>query len=550
MLTLEEYITQRGVTLAVFCQALKISPESLEPENISIRIVKSQKKHGTFWEMRAFLSDIFSVGIGLSGYEEEVILRTLESIQKAAIEGKKLIGVWQPPRESFISWLNEQVPARIKKNAKKIKKEKKAELTPEEIFQRDRQRYISKILTIKNSLPKVNTLQKILSFLEETLQKTSLASKQKEYEQNIQIVKTAIAFRQDDFHLLIASFVPKPREITYYDGQQKLLLKLLLKPDRIEYKDCTISLSQVLSICSLMQTEKHRQEREKESRHWKDLWQGIPEQYKDKIDSLKIMAKQHWEKLYCIPGDFYNFLLESTRNKEIFFVPKYTKIRCQEDLNHWLSSMFEAVEEAIQKPSFLNNAMLEILSLVYSTPKYGVKTYALWLGKSQAKLLDNKRLDNAFRGKLASYKTDQIVEEIEKLISRHCLEIITVGTHNLPVVKLTQDGIKILESLKHSPKESVAIQTLEKPKQPEPAYLHSNKISYYDLLQDIHNGNRQGWINFLKQEDIAKEMEAWDTNRLEMVCRTLEEKIPGWQIPVRWELAMHPKKNKALEKLL
>ena len=208
--------------------------------------------------------------------------------------------------------------------------------------------------------------------------------------------------------------------------------------------------------------------------------------------------------------------------------------------------MLSSVEKEIQKPSPANNAILEILSLIHSTPKYGIKTYALWLGKSQAAILENKKLNASFRGKLSCYKTEQIVTEIERLLRLDWLEIVTVGSHHLPVLKLTQKGIRTLESLQRKQNEAGAIQILEKPPQ-EKAIAYPKVDNYYELLQDIQNGKRQAWISFLKQDKIVSEIDLWETSRIESLRLILEEKIPGWQIPLRWEIAMHPKKNKPLE---
>ncbi|NUM35047.1 MAG: hypothetical protein HUU50_10915 [Candidatus Brocadiae bacterium] len=542
---MDEYIKLQGLTEEMFCKALKIKEEELKKYDLHIKVIQSPKKKGMFWEMRAFLTEQLSIPIGISEYREASVLRTIHGIKEAArTPGKAIPGVWNPPKETFLHWLESEIHT----NSGRVRIEQKI-LSPEVQASRDTKAVLSKILLWQNNLPKIDTLKAVEKYLQDALAKTRFSSKLKSIEESYKIIQTALAFKQECFQEMVVSVNKSLREIQCFDAQRNLVINILLKPDRIQYQGQIFSPSLALRICHDMDAERRKKERSEELNQWRKLWEGIPSEYKAKIEALRKEIEMHWDKLSFLSDEYKNFFLESIRKKNA--VLELRSVNNQAELNQWVAMMIAHVEEKIQQPSPANNVVLEILSLISSTPKYGIKTYAMWLGNSKAFILERKKLDEKFRGKLAVYKTTQIVEEIEKLLDMDWLEVVTVGEHHLPVLKLTQNGTRALHSLRLKAKASSDIQTLENTTFPSLTYNTIAKTDLYpDLIQDLQNGQRSAWIAFLKQNDVASEIEKWETSRMETLKKILDEKIPGWQIPVKWELAMHPKKNKALESLI
>jgi hypothetical protein len=114
----------------------------------------------------------------------------------------------------------------------------------------------------------------------------------------------------------------------------------------------------------------------------------------------------------------------------------------------WVEGWITRIKGVFAQPLPVNNPIHSILSLISLSPKFGVKTYAMWLGNSQAKVLERKSLNKHFRSKLAQYSIANIVQEIERIIRNGWANVIEVGRHDLPVLILTPQGKKFLESLR------------------------------------------------------------------------------------------------------
>ena len=200
----------------------------------------------------------------------------------------------------------------------------------------------------------------------------------------------------------------------------------------------------------------------------------------------------------------------------------------------------------LEKKFRLSSERKNILGLISNSPNYGTRTYAMWLGKSKARMLEGKKLDIDFRHCLSYLTIDKISEEIESLVWEGFLHRFTVGTHDLPVLEISRAGEDLLDKKSKKGKKSKK----RKPtKKVLPKAKDASGINQEAFFKALEKGKRRAWVNFVNDPKAISAIEAWDGNTLQMVLKALQN-MSGWESLVHWQLIKHPRKCKPLQRLL
>ncbi|MEN8214939.1 MAG: hypothetical protein ABFS56_00880 [Pseudomonadota bacterium] len=278
----------------------------------------------------------------------------------------------------------------------------------------------------------------------------------------------------------------------------------------------------------------------------KKLLAQIPESLDAHIKALQQQAEQQWDKTFLLDTKDLKFI-EGYNHPSFNFYIIEADIQTQAHMEKWITAWIARVEAAIAAPSPVDTAIKTILKLIASSPKYGIQTYAMWLGNSKAKSLQNKELNENYRYALKDYTIVAIAAKIETIIGYQWLRITTVGTHRLPVLILTNNGKKILQHLEHKKIKVTATQ-------PATLVFQAAKTvdvhSHIDWLKEIQQKEHTAYVNFLNSPQSVANIANWSEDEVAEMQRTLNERLKGWQVLAQWKLSKHPIKSKLLQRLL
>jgi hypothetical protein len=389
-----------------------------------------------------------------------------------------------------------------------------------------------KLLTRRQKqMPEVSVLRKALKTLHKLPKKTELSE---ELEQKLSV---ALAYKQDNFSERATSAIQEDKQILIFDHEQNLILKVSLEAHKILYQGILFHVKQIRTACDRVSNLKAEiaQKQTKENRA-KFLAQ-ISSNLKIKIKSLQQEAEQHLDKLYVLDAKDRKFI-EGYKHPRFNFDQVNTSIHTQAEMNNWISAWIERLETAIAAPSLVDASTKSILGLIACSPKYGIKTYAMWLGNSKAKTLEDKKLDKKFRAALEDNTIAAIASNIEAYIKYQWLAITKVGTHNLPVLVITKIGKKILELLE----DKKTLPTI-------PAKV-VDAHSYMHWLKQIQQQEHSAYVKFLNSAESIANIAMWTKNEIVAMQQLLNERLKAWQVLAKWKLSKHPIKYKPLQLLL
>ncbi len=520
MIIFDNYLTNQGLTEEKFKTALKLSDEDLAGHTLSIKHLKEPKKKGTFWALQLFLDDEpKGITIGIPSYKESIIKETLEVL----LEGQKLRGSW-PKNQPLLQW--------IKKNAhpKQEKRKQKKQQAREE----------------RNLFPR--TLQSVLQF-QKNMQTVPLLIKAYEvFHQEIlvehrieealkleKMLSAAIAYKQTKISARAVTATQKGQEVFLWDSEQNLILTQI--GGKIEYQSIVFTVAQINTAYERAQTIKAKIAQKKTETKINNLLAQIPSALDAQIKALQ--QKVPWDKIPLVKARDLNFLEQYNHPHFNFYQAMGINIQTQKEMNDWISAWIARLEEIIAAPSLVDAATQTILKLIASSPKYGIQTYAMWLGNSKAKTLKDKDLDQKFRYALKDNTIVSIATKIERIIGYEWLTITKVGTHHLPVLVLTNGGKKVLQASKDTP------------------IIHSKAVvaqpaidTHYHWLKEIQEKEHTAYVNFLNTPESVANITNWTEKEVVEMQQTLNEYLKGWQVLAQWKLCKHPIKYKALQRLL
>jgi hypothetical protein len=550
----DEYLTNQGLTAENFRAAINLSSNELAGHTLNIRLVEEAKKHGTFLSLQIFLdNNLKGITIGLSGYKKSIIEQTIKELQT----GTKLRGVW-PKNQSFLEWINEPKPAN--KQAKKAEKLANQRKQREQIEQqREQRKQEAKEKRKRNLFPR--TLQKLKRFQKglpeihvlktayEELHKEIMPSQKTEECMKLdKILSVAIAYKQANFSDHAESATEEPNQISLWDHTQNLILKMYESTSQIDYQGIVFTRKQVETACRRVQTIKAE-------KLFKKLLAQIPESLDARIKALQQQAEPLWDKICLLDAIDLEFLQGYNHPNLNFSQVVKTDIQTQAQINDWITAWIRRLEKAIAAPLLVDATTKTILKLIASSPKYGVQTYAMWLGNSKAKTLQDKKLNKKYRYALKEHTIVAIAAKIEAIIGYQWLKIITVGTHHLPVLILSDKGKQLSELLEKKKLEQKKIKvTVTTAKSatvaPQPAMVVLDVHSHLHWLTEIQQKEHSAYVSFLNSPESVVNIADWSEKEVAAMQQTLNERFKGWQVLAQWKLSKHPIKYKPLQRLL
>ncbi len=387
------------------------------------------------------------------------------------------------------------------------------------------------LIRCQKDLPTVDVLQKALKALHHLGNKII-----KEFDVMDKMLSAAIAYKQlGDLSYRAAAAIEQDNQILILDKEQNLILQVSVNLGKIEYQGIVFTLEQVRAACSQVRKLKAKKARKLAEQCLATFLAEIPAHLEVKIKALQEQAEQHWDKLSLLNTVDLKFLESYQRPIFNFYHVLDIDIQTQSQMNDWISGWIGRVEAAIAAPSLIDTSILTILKLIASSPKYGIQTYAMWLGHSKAKSLDDKKLDKNFRAALGDNTIVAIAAKIEACIEHQWLTITAVGTHHLPVLVVTKKGKKVLKLVKPTK---------------QAAQLTVNIHSHLYWLEQIQVQEQTAYVNFLNSPQSIANMASWTQDEVVAMQRLLNERLKAWQVLANWKLSKHPIKYKPLQRLL
>jgi hypothetical protein len=413
---------------------------------------------------------------------------------------------------------------------KKQKRQKKAEA--KKARQQNPLPYALQLLTQRQKqMPEVSALENAL----ETLHK--LPKKSEESKELDKKLSVALAYKQDTNLERATSGIEENNQISIFDHEQNLILKVSLDGSKIEYQGIVFTLKQIRNACNRVFNLKAEIEQKLAKKNLTKLLAQIPTNLDAKIKSLQEQFEQHLDKLYLLDAKDWKFI-EGYKRPRFNFYQLNSSIQTQDQMNDWISAWIERVETAIAAPSPADASTKSILGLIASSPKYGIKTYAMWLGNSKAKTLEDKNLDKNFRAALQDNTIVAIASKIEAYITYQWLAITKVGINNLPVLVITKIGKKVLELLE----QKKTLPTI-------PAKV-IDAHSHIHWLKQIQQQEHTAYIEFLNTPQSIANIAIWTKDEILAMQQLLNERLKAWQVLAKWKLSKHPIKYKPLQLLL
>ncbi len=392
--------------------------------------------------------------------------------------------------------------------------------------------YALQLLTQRQKqMPEVSALENALKTLHKLPKKTE---ESEELDKKLSVV---LAYKQDNFLERATSAVEEKKQISIFDHEQNLILKVSLDGSKIEYQGIVLTLKQIRNACNRVSNLKAEITQKLAKKNLTKLLAQIPTNLDAKIKSLQQQFEQHLDKLYLLDAKDWKFI-EGYKRPRFNFYQLNSSIQTQHQMNDWISAWIERVETAITAPSPADTSTKSILGLIACSPKYGIKTYAMWLGNSKAKTLEDKKLDKKFRAALEDNTIVAIASKIEAYINYQWLAITKVGINNLPVLVVTKIGKKILKLLEHK-------KTL--PTQPAKVVDAHSHIRW---LKQIQEQEHTAYVEFLNTPQSIVNIAIWTKDEIVAMQQLLNKRLKAWQVLAKWKLSKHPIKYKPLQLLL
>ena len=546
-ITIDAELVKEGLSAEILRRAFNISDEELRGHRIEIQLVSQVKTKGspkkTWWSMCAYLDDhLDGVVVGIAGYNRKLITITIHSLRAAAANPRqKPKGVW--PKTDFIQWLQRrsdylgqrscQVPKRPE-NCRSAEQLRDCALRLVRFFQQ------------ANDGRMLQRYTELFSFWEKHHEQLS-PEYRSVFERWRLLFDGYRRLQNIDFTVLVKSVEKCGDQLVLHAESGQPIARISQEGTAMQYQGQLIA-PRALSRCyqKLHNCRKHMEQQQKIA-ELRTTMQQLPEQLLDQIAALQHKVRQHPQKIALLPYKERHFI-ENFGSDQLEADHYIDHRQTRQDLLEWIAECIQQVQRALTL-DFQELELAAILGLIASTPKYGVTTYAMWLGKSKAKSLERKSLDNDYRGILHIYSIATIVERIENLVSNRVLEVISVGRHDLPVLRLTDHGRKLLATL-NPPNAVKNVPEQPPPSPPPPPPKETEKIAYRNLFDAVSESRREAWIEFLNTPAAIEAMALWDERQISELYRLLNRMMPGWQAPARWQLVKHPRRYKPLGRLL
>lgn len=564
----DQYLIDLGLTQEIFCKAYKFSLDELGDINLKLRVTNRENRKGTFWQMQLFVDD-FSQGINfcVSGYNESLIQRAVSQMKAKASHSSppsgskgKIQGAGPKKNKSFLQWLNKRI------NKKKAQKRKK-ELELEQAKERKKNLIpisLQAIESFQEIIIKDNLLEEnynILLKYSELLKEYSL----KDFTKMKNKIDALIDFSKTQFSSVICSALEAGDTISLFNSDNELILKV--KPEQRKFLIIEQYYGVVLNadyfhdfIMQYFKTEifelVEKINRGIYIKKLKNFLSEIPEELDLAIKDLQKEFAAHWDNVYTLQNydltGFSTEILQTYGTQHFSFKRFHYEIETKEEFDQWFYSWIEQTKQYLSGPSIITDAVITILELIKSSPKYGVRTYAMWLGNSKAKILSDKRLDEKFRHRLKNYTIDQIAHQIDNIIDDDWLKVKTIGYYNNPVLTLTKTGQKILNKAgeKEIEPEKTEPGSVE---QSVPAQKSVDIVELYPycyLVKKIKNKDKTAWVDFLSTAQNILQIADWDQGQIKEISEALDNNMEGWKTLAKWKLIKHPVKYKRLERML
>jgi len=504
---------------------------------------------------------MFKTSFGISGYSKFVIEKLVSQIKSEASEptpigSKRKIKGSGPRKKPFLSWLNKKIN-KVKEQEKKKKirekqeQERKKELLPIALQKiKDFQDLILNrtfIKNIDNELLQNNELLTEHCFTEFTKLKNEIDSLSK--------------FTTTEFSKIACSATETKHKISVFNSNKDLIITiqrkkpvnsfLQIKEDKEVLNIKYVYDFRVQDFDSKIIELVEKANKKIYIKRLNKFLLEISGELDSAIKNIQKQFKKHWDKAYTLqsfdPTGFSFKILEKYGTKKFGFEELEDKIETREEFEKYLQSWVKEAKKYLSEPSILTDAVIVILQLINTSPQYGIRTYAMWLGNSKAKTLSTKKLDKKFRHKLQNYTIDQIAQQIENIIDYDWMEVKSIGFYNNPVLTLTGTGKKIITKLSKNDVQ------LEKEKSTSVIAESINPVELYPypyLVEKIKNKDKIAWLDFLNASQNIVQIADWDQGQIKEISEALDNNMEGWKVLTKWKLIKHPIKYKLLERLL
>jgi hypothetical protein len=546
---LDDYLTSRGVTEENCRIALNISKQDLAEHTITIKLVREAKRCGNFLSIQLFLDDNpKGVTIGISNYRRKYIDKCVDELTRLTKKKKKKKprGLW-PKEQPFLEWLKQREPvisARQKAMQKKAAEDRKRNLLPISF---------ELIAEFQQQMPNLRLLRKIYNDLQQDISPKFRSSGYRKLEKKLSAV---IAYRETDWDARAVaateennqiSLWEKSKQLSFWDNDLTLILKMDSAGKQMEYQGIAFSLEDIPADYYQVSMLKAQMDQKMVEERFKLLLLEIPRQLDVHIKALQQQAPQHWDKISFLNARDLIFMEGYNHPRFNFHKVMKVNIQTQAEMNNWILEWIVRMEKAIATPSRVDAFTQTILGLIASSPKYGVQTYASWLGNSKAGMLDHKKLDKklnvassvtSFRYALKGNTIVSIADKIETLLDYGWLTKATVSTYYLSVLAVTDNGKKILQLLEQGKIKVVATQP--------PVDIHSHEY----WLKEIQQKKHTAYVSFLNTPQTVAKIAKWTEEEVAAMQQTLDEHMNGWRVLAQWKLSKQAIEYKPLRRLL
>jgi hypothetical protein len=549
---LDKYLINQGVTKEHCQAALHLADKDLAEHTLTFKVLKERKKKGLFWRLRLFLDNYSEeLSIGIESYKESDFKETI-SILKAPGNTKRR-GNW-PKKKQVLRWIagKQKALTRAKKREEKQKaKEKKEEQRKQNLLPR--------------ALYSITQTQKNLQEIQQALQKAYDVLHQEilvyqDTQEGLKLEKlfsAAMAYSKANLTERAVVATEENKQILLWDSEQNLILKMNRSGDTMEYQGIVFTFKQIHGACGRVQGLKAKMDREKAEQRLATFLAQIPKHLDAQIQALQQQAEHYWDRMLFLNEIDFKFL-QGYKRASFKFHKLESNIQTQEQMNDWITAWLMRAKKVLATPSPADASTQTILGLVACSPKYGIQTYAMWLGNSNAKTLQDKKLDNVFRAALKNNTIVAIAAKIETIINYQWLKVTKVGTHNLPVLVITDKGKTVLQLLERRQAGVASPPILEPRQEPAntapsfvvPAPIAVDVHSHFYWLKEMQQKGHLAYVEFLNTPQSIANIADWAEEEVAEIQRMLNECLKGWQVLAQWKISKHPIKYKALQRLL
>ncbi|TGO03582.1 hypothetical protein PN36_03620 [Candidatus Thiomargarita nelsonii] len=532
---LDDYLTSRGVTEENCRIALNLTKHDLAEHTITIKLVKEAKECGNFWSLQLFLDDNpKGVTIGVSNSRRKSINKWVDELTRVTKKKKKLRGKW-PRKQPFFEWFKQREPIRQQAKEKKAAEDRKQNLLPISL---------QLIANFQKPIPELGPLRKAYNELPQEISPKFRSSGYRKLEKKLSAM---IAYWETDWDARAVaateenkqiSLWEKNKQLSFWDNELTLILKMDSTGKQMEYQGIAFNLEDIYTTYHQVPMLKAQMDQKMVEERFKLLLLEIPRQLDAQIKALQQQAPQHWDKISFLNARDLIFMEGYNHPRFNFHKVMKVHIQTQAQMNNWILEWIARVEKAFATASRVDGFTQAILGLIASSPKYGVQTYASWLGNSKAGMLEHKKLDKKFRYALKGNTIVSIADKIHALIGYKWLAEATVSTYYLSVLVATDNGKKIWQLLEQGKIKVIATQP--------PVDIHSHHYWIKEIQQKEHTA----YVSFLNTPQSVANLAKWTEEEVAAMQQTLDEHLNGWQVLARWKLSKQSTNYKPLRRLL